>query len=398
MVYGSISAIVGGSVPELAYIHSITIVGGSVPELDGNRLYNTCCVFGPNGKLLGKHRKLHLFDIVNTAPGELCFNESDSFAAGNQPTVVDTDVCRIGIGICHDIRFPELAMLYQARGVELICYPSAFNITTGSMLWELEQQARQIYIATCSPSRNSSGSYEIWGHSTLVAPDGEFVGKLEHEEGVLIAEIDLSAINHQRWQFLYFAMDLLGGGMLWEHKSLKLHNKNWRVSKAAAVVSTAAPTPLPPQHRHGNSFLDNEVELVSKHLILSSLMCPARELAAQVMCLSFYSSLAKLAGLFRALDFQLEGAVLCELDSCTTAADQPHFPASVHDAMLEDVCHPAEIVGKRVRYRLDGSKIIKIYLDPKARNDTEYKLETFSGVYRKLSGKDVVFEYPMTEA
>ncbi|PWA49826.1 omega-amidase, chloroplastic [Artemisia annua] len=43
---------------ELAYIHSITIVGGSVPELDGNRLYNTCCVFGPNGKLLGKHRKV----------------------------------------------------------------------------------------------------------------------------------------------------------------------------------------------------------------------------------------------------------------------------------------------------------------------------------------------------
>ncbi|PWA59273.1 Zinc finger, RING/FYVE/PHD-type [Artemisia annua] len=82
---------------------------------------------------------------------------------------------------------------------------------------------------------------------------------------------------------------------------------------------------------------------------------------------------------------------------------QPPPPRSrtliaLHDAMLEDVCHPAEIVGKRVRYRLDGSKIIKIYLDPKARNDTEYKLETFSGVYRKLSGKDVVFEYPMTEA
>ncbi|KAI3761332.1 hypothetical protein L1987_51744 [Smallanthus sonchifolius] len=71
---------------------------------------------------------------------------------------------------------------------------------------------------------------------------------------------------------------------------------------------------------------------------------------------------------------------------------------SVHDAMLEDVVHPAEIVGKRVHYRLDGSKTIKIYLDPKARNDTEYKLQTFSGVYSKLSGKDVVFEYPITEA
>ncbi|XP_062150592.1 small ribosomal subunit protein eS7 [Alnus glutinosa] len=70
----------------------------------------------------------------------------------------------------------------------------------------------------------------------------------------------------------------------------------------------------------------------------------------------------------------------------------------VHDAMLEDIVHPAEIVGKRTRYRIDGSKIIKVFLDPKERNNTEYKLETFSGVYRKLTGKDVAFEYPITEA
>ncbi|XP_042513214.1 40S ribosomal protein S7-like [Macadamia integrifolia] len=69
---------------------------------------------------------------------------------------------------------------------------------------------------------------------------------------------------------------------------------------------------------------------------------------------------------------------------------------AVHDAMLEDVVYPGEIIGKRVRYRIDGSKIIKIYLDSKERNNTEYKLETFAGVYRKLSGKDVVFEYPVT--
>ncbi|XP_043696167.1 40S ribosomal protein S7 [Telopea speciosissima] len=70
---------------------------------------------------------------------------------------------------------------------------------------------------------------------------------------------------------------------------------------------------------------------------------------------------------------------------------------AVHDAMLEDVVYPAEIVGKRVRYRVDGSKIIKIFLGPKERNDTEYKLETFAGVYRKLSGKDVVFEFVEAE-
>lgn len=68
---------------------------------------------------------------------------------------------------------------------------------------------------------------------------------------------------------------------------------------------------------------------------------------------------------------------------------------AVHESILEDVVYPAEIVGKRVRYRLDGSKLMKIFLDPKERNNTENKLETFSGVYRKLCGKDVVFEYPV---
>ncbi|GFQ08492.1 40S ribosomal protein s7, partial [Phtheirospermum japonicum] len=70
----------------------------------------------------------------------------------------------------------------------------------------------------------------------------------------------------------------------------------------------------------------------------------------------------------------------------------------VHDAVLEDIVYPAEIVGKHTRYRLDGSKIMKVFLDSKAKNDTENKLETFAGVYKKLSGKYVAFEFPNTEA
>nr|GMC53097.1 omega-amidase, chloroplastic-like [Ipomoea batatas] len=185
---------------EVARLLKVTIIGGSIPERSGDKLYNTCCVFDSEGKLKAKHRKIHLFDI--DIPGKITFMESKTLTAGQTPTVVDTEVGRIGIGICYDIRFQELATLYAARGVHLICYPGAFNMTTGPLHWELLQRARavdnQLFVATCSPARDAGAGYVAWGHSTLVGPFGEILATTEHDEAIIISEIDYSQIELRR--------------------------------------------------------------------------------------------------------------------------------------------------------------------------------------------------------
>lgn len=67
---------------------------------------------------------------------------------------------------------------------------------------------------------------------------------------------------------------------------------------------------------------------------------------------------------------------------------------AVHEAYLSDIVYPAEIVGKRTRIRLDGSRLIKIHLDKSSQTQVDHKTETFTTVYKKLTGKEVTFEFP----
>nr|ALS04584.1 40S ribosomal protein S7 [Pseudodiaptomus poplesia]ALS04762.1 40S ribosomal protein S7 [Pseudodiaptomus poplesia] len=67
---------------------------------------------------------------------------------------------------------------------------------------------------------------------------------------------------------------------------------------------------------------------------------------------------------------------------------------AVHNAILEDLVYPAEIVGKRIRIRLDGSRLFKVHLDKTQQTNIEHKTETFASVYKKLTGKEVTFEFP----
>lgn len=183
---------------ELAREHKIWLVGGSVPELVGNKVHNTCVVFSPEGIDVARHRKVHLFDIdvpaTDTRPA-MKFKESDVLTGGDQLTLVDLPWCRMGLGICYDIRFPEQALALRHRGAKLLVYPGAFNMTTGPAHWTLLARGRavdtQCFVALCSPSRSEDPTaYQAWGHSMLVNPWAEVMAEAEHQPTVIVVDID----------------------------------------------------------------------------------------------------------------------------------------------------------------------------------------------------------------
>ncbi|CAI9602757.1 unnamed protein product, partial [Staurois parvus] len=187
---------------EVAKECGIYLIGGSIPEEDSGKLYNTCTVYGPDGILLAKHRKIHLFNI--DVPGKIRFQESETLTPGDSFSVFDTPYCKIGVGICYDIRFAELAQIYTKKGCQLLVYPGAFNMTTGPAHWELLQRARaldnQVYVATVSPARDEKASYVAWGHSTVVSPWGEVIAKAGADEVITSTDIDLQYLADIRQQ------------------------------------------------------------------------------------------------------------------------------------------------------------------------------------------------------
>jgi omega-amidase len=179
------------------------VIGGSIPERDANdeqKVYNTCTVYSPKGELVAIHRKVHLFDI--DIPGKIKFKESETLTGGSTTNYFDTEFARIGLGICYDIRFPELAMISARNGCHLLIYPSAFNLTTGPLHWELLQRARavdnQIFVSMCSPARNLEAEYHAWGHTMIVDPMGKVLGEAGEDEAIIYAQIDPKSFEDAR--------------------------------------------------------------------------------------------------------------------------------------------------------------------------------------------------------
>ena len=187
-------------IAQLANENNIYILAGSIPEKEDSKVFNTSYLFDKNGKIIAKHRKMHLFDI--DVKGKIYFKESDTLSPGNQVTIAKTEFGKIGIGICYDIRFPELARLMVENGAQILFYPGAFNMTTGPAHWELTFRTRaldnQVYCVGVAPALNKNANYHSYGHSIITNPWGEIVTQLDEKENIKIVEIDLEEIKKVR--------------------------------------------------------------------------------------------------------------------------------------------------------------------------------------------------------
>jgi omega-amidase len=185
-----------GLLSELAALHSVYIIGGSIPEREKNKIYNTSYSFDRKGALIGKHRKIHLFDVE--IEGEISFKESETITAGSNITVIETEFCKIGIAICYDMRFPELIRKMVLSGAQIIVVPSAFNMTTGPAHWHLLARTRaldnQVYFIAASPARDKKASYVAYGHSLVANPWGDIISEASEKEEIIFSEIDLGFV------------------------------------------------------------------------------------------------------------------------------------------------------------------------------------------------------------
>ncbi len=181
------------------------LIAGSLPLTtidDPQKVHAACLVFNPQGQIQSRYNKIHLFDVdVDDSKGS--YRESDTFLPGISPEVSEIGIHKLGLSICYDVRFPELYQHYLQQGCDLIAVPSAFTFNTGQAHWEVLLRARAIETQSFILAANQGGTHEdgreTWGHTMIVAPNGEILAQVEKAgEGIAIAELDFDLLRHVR--------------------------------------------------------------------------------------------------------------------------------------------------------------------------------------------------------
>lgn len=187
---------------QLAHRYQIWIVAGTLPcpfRPDGSiiqdgRVRTVSLCISPEGTE-ARYDKIHLFDVqVSDAVGS--YQESKFFEPGDQVIVAKTPFGNIGLMVCYDLRFPELALTLRQQGANMLTAPAAFTYTTGQMHWQLLLQARamdsQCYVLGAAQQGWHGEKRQTWGHAGITNSRGQLLQMIETEgHGLITSAFDL---------------------------------------------------------------------------------------------------------------------------------------------------------------------------------------------------------------
>ena len=180
---------------ELSATHSLVAIGSAI-EVTGDGTFNTANVY-QRGELLARYRKVHLF-----SPNL----EHRNHVAGDTPCIVDTEVGRIGVLICYDVRFPELPRYYFRCGAELLVVPGQWP-EARAQHWRTLLRARaienQVFVVGCNRTGQEAslrtGEPMVFpGDGRIVDPTGEVLATGNGDAGALVAPIELRKVRTMR--------------------------------------------------------------------------------------------------------------------------------------------------------------------------------------------------------
>ncbi|MFV1467551.1 MULTISPECIES: carbon-nitrogen hydrolase family protein [Idiomarina] len=187
----------------LVKAHGIYLVAGTIPIAAGERFSAASLLFGPDGSIVNRYDKIHLFD-VDVADNTKKYRESKWTKPGTEVVTAATDLGVVGMSVCYDLRFPELFRALRQAGSDIIVLPSGFTQVTGKAHWHALVRARaieqQVFIVAPNQVGQHDNGRETYGHSIIVSSWGEILVEQEQGEGIISASVDLADVESIRKQ------------------------------------------------------------------------------------------------------------------------------------------------------------------------------------------------------
>ncbi|MEQ2242454.1 Nitrilase [Ilyodon furcidens] len=149
------------------------------------------------------YRKSHLFDVELPEKGVSLKESAFTIPGASLVPPVQTPIGKVGLGVCYDLRFPELSLALQRHGADILTYPSAFTVATGAAHWEVLLRARaietQCFVLAAAQVGRHHEKRSSYGHALAVDPWGDVVGDCGGEKpGMVLVEVDLEKVNRTR--------------------------------------------------------------------------------------------------------------------------------------------------------------------------------------------------------